>query len=318
MNNNSNIVPDDNQYDEEKLLQKLQEDINKGNPLDFYRELLGENIFNFYFSDNGTDVSEVLSDSMSEGKWDTLLEKHRQGKITSEELVDVIKLSHLHAVERSNPYSTPEEIVDRSFESKLKGRIGQKLITATIGALSDKNLLTAPKEAVLALVNYETAKNDPRATSKQQDKKFLPTEQLKSVADDAHKKFVDSLNVTDLIRDITTEELLGRLSDQEDPYFGITHQIIFDMGWEKPTREASRASQKDERFLSLYVCELDKAWTDTVKSNVKESDRRVTRYIVRDVKTGDLETLNKIRDKIIQVYCERFQEKIDFFIKKLW
>lgn len=310
----SNNNLQENQYDEATLLAKLEEDMNKGeNPLDFYRTLLGADLFEFYFGDNGKDVNAILSDSVSENKWGTLLEKHKEGKITSEDLVDVIKLSHLQAVEKSNPFSTPEEIIDRSFESKLKGKIGKKLIASTISALSDKNLLTAPKEAVIALVNYEAAKNDSRLTPKD-DQKFLPAEQLKEVADEAHKRFTDSLTVSDLVRDITTEELLGRLSDQEDPYFGITHQIVFDMGWEKPSRDES----KKEKYLSIYVCELDKAWTDTVASNLKESERRVTRYIVRDVKEGDLGTVNKIRDKIIQTYCQRFQEKIDYFVAKVW
>lgn len=316
MQENSNKIVDETQYNEQQIVAKLREAALDGKPNDFTRTIIGDDLFEFYFGDNGKDINKLLADSYSEQKWETLLEKHKAGKITTEELVDVIKISHVHADERANPVSTAEEVVDRAFEGKLKGRIGQKIITSTINALSEQNLLNAPKEAVQAFISYQSAVTDTRAEPKE-DQKFLPSEithKVHEAAKDAYSKFQDSLNVSDLIRDITSEELIGRLNDENDPYFGITHQIIFDIGWEKKSREDDSV----EKFLSIYVCELDKAWTDSISSNLKESDRRVSRYIVSDVKAGDLETVNKIRDKIIQVYCNRFQEKIEFFIKKVW
>lgn len=292
-------------------LQSLQTLIQTSeDPNALARSLLGDTVYDFYFGeDRGKEVNNLLADCISKEKWSDFLEKYKNGEVSQEDMVDVVLLSHLHAVERSNPVSSPEEIVDRAFESKMKGKLGRKLIASTISTLSEANLLTAPKEAVQALLSYEINKSDVRANTSEQTK-YLPTvaQDVKDAAEKSYDAFINSFNVADAIRDITSEELLGRLENAEDAYFGITHHIIFDMGWESVSR-----SRPQEKCLAVYVCELDKAWTDTVESSVKQSDRHMTRYLVRDVKRGDLETIGKIRDKIVEVYRNRIQEKVDFF-----
>jgi hypothetical protein len=300
----------DNQFDGNnaesvKDLQNILQTTESPNQV--IRSLVGETVYEFYFGeDNSKDVANLMSDCISKDKWGDFLDKFKNGEVTKEDMVDVVLLSHLHAVERANPVSSPEEIVDRAFETKLKGKLGRKLIANTISTLSEANLLTAPKEAVQALINYEINKSDVRAESTN----FLPAlgEDIKKVADKSYESFLKSFNVTDNVRDITVEELLGRMDNSEDPYFGITHHIIFDMGWESISRNKPK-----EKCLSIYVCELDKAWSDSMESNVKQSDRHMTRYLVRDIEKGDMDTINKIKSKIFEIYSNRIQEKIDFF-----
>jgi len=277
------------------------------NPNQVIRSLVGDTVYDFYFGeDNSKDVANLMSDCISKDKWGEFLDKFKNGEVTKEDMVDVVLLSHLHAVERANPVSSPEEIVDRAFETKLKGKLGRKLIANTISTLSEANLLTAPKEAVQALINYEINKSDVRSEATN----LLPAlgENIKEVADKSYESFLKSFNIADNVRDITVEELLGRMDNSEDPYFGITHHIIFDMGWESISRNKPK-----EKCLSIYVCELDKAWSDSMESNVKQSDRHMTRYLVRDVEKGDMDTINKIKSKIFEIYSNRLQEKIDFF-----
>lgn len=288
----------------------FQDKLPDSNPMDEYRKLLSKDVFDFYFeSDAKGDIRDLLSDCISKDKWGNLLERFKEGAIEKEELVDILLLSHLHAVERENPIASPEEIMDRAFETKMKGKLGRKLISSTVSSLAEANLLTAPKEAVQALLFHTAVKDDARAPT-EEEKKFLPAtqeEKIKNVTDVAYNNFLNSLNVEDLIRDISYEELMARLDDEEDPYFGITHQIVFDIGWELVSRKSK------QKKLSLYVSELDKAWTDTLESNVKASDRHVTRYLVSDVAEGDLEKINKLKETLVQKYQKRFEEKINFF-----
>jgi hypothetical protein len=303
---NSDSQFDGNNTDNVKALQSILQTTE--NPNQVIRSLVGDTVYDFYFGeDNSKDVANLMSDCISKDKWGEFLDKFKNGEVSKDDMVDVVLLSHLHAVERANPVSSPEEIVDRAFESKLKGKLGRKLIANTISTLSEAKLLNAPEEAVQALLSFEINKSDARA---EDQAKLLPAigEQVKEAVDKSYESFLNSFNVYDNIRDITVEELLGRLDNQEDPYFGITHHIIFDMGWESISR-----NKPNEKCLSIYVCELDKAWTDSMESNVKQSDRHMTRYLVRDVQKGDIETINTIKNKIFEVYTNRIQEKIDFF-----
>lgn len=291
------------------LHQKNQEN-QQVQPEQFYKDLLGENVYEFYFGkDQSEDIRDLMADCVSQKKWDSFIEKHKAGEISSEDLRDMIMISHLHAIEGANPVSSAEEIMDRAVESKVRGKLGRKLIASTISTLSNANLLTAPKEAVTALLSHTLAKSDTRAETAE-EVKLLPTiaeNPLKDVADESYAEFLNSMNVADLVRDITVEELLARLENEEDPYFGITHQITFDLGWESVSRKST------EKCLALYVCELDKAWTDSLESNVKQSDRHISRYLVRDVKKGEIEKIHAIRDALVKKYASRLNEKIDFF-----
>ena len=297
---------------------------NPVNPNDFYKDLLGENVYNFYFShaatqskDGSIAVQELLADCVSKDHWNSFLQKHKDGEVTTEELLDVILISHLHAVEKANPVASAEEIMDRAVESKVKGKLGRKLITSVVQTLSTANLLTVAPDAAKALLSYNLNKSDERATNSD-DVKFLPTavqkdtEKLADACDKSYDIFLNSFNVSDLVRDITMDELLTRLNTPDDPYFGITHQIIFDIGWESVSRK-----RPEDKALAVYVCELDKAWTDTLQSNVKDSDRHMTRYLVRDVKKNELDKISAIKDAIFACYQSRFEEKIEFF-KHIW
>lgn len=292
-------------------ISNFRDNLPENNHMDEYRKQLGKDVFDFYFEqDVKGDIRELLSDCISKEKWGVILEKYKEGAVDKDELVDILLLSHLHAVERENPIASAEEIMDRAFETKMKGKLGRKLISATISSLSEAQLLTAPKEAVQALLFHTASKEDVRAET-EEDRKLLPaqaeTEQLKAVSESAYNSFLNSLNVEDLIRDIGFDELLARIDDEEDPYFGITHQIVFDIGWELVSRKSK------EKKLSLYVSELDKAWTDTLESNVKVSDRHVTRYLISDVKEGEVEKINRIKDALVKKYSGRLEEKIGFF-----
>ena len=259
-----------------------------------------------------------MADCIDKSKWETLFQKFKDGKISAEDMAEVVMISHVQAVERSNPVSSPEEIIDRAFEAKIKGKLGRKLIASTVSALAENNLLAAPKEAVVALIGHTLAKSDVRAESNEEAKKILlpatvEEKKITDSVDQAYDKFLDSLNVTDNVRDISFDELLARLSDELDPYFGITHQIAFDIGWES----ISRLKPELGKCLAVYVAELDRAWTDTVASNVKQSDRHMTRYLVRDVQKDDVQKMEAIQSALVAKYQKRFSEKTDF-IKVLW
>jgi len=305
-----------NQQALEKL-QRLAE--NSVQPKEFYEQILGPDLYEFYFGEAvSEDINALMADCIDKGKWETLFGKFKDGKISAEDLAEVVMISHVHAVERSNPISSPEEIIDRAFESKVKGKLGRKLIASTVSALAENNLLTAPKEAVTALLSHTLAKADVRADSNTESKKVLlpATVEEKKVTDSvdqAYDKFLDSLNVADNVRDISYDELMARLSDELDPYFGITHQIVFDIGWE----QVSRLNAALGYSLAIYVAELDKVWTDTVASNLKQSDRHMTRYLVRDVKMGEVEKVDAIQQAVVAKYKQRFTEKTDF-LKVLW
>ncbi len=285
-------------------------------PNEFYEQLLGPDLYEFYFGDRvSKEVADLMADCIDKSKWETLFDKFKEGKISSEDLTEVVMISHVHAVERSNPISSPEEIIDRAFESKVRGKLGRKLIAATVNALAQNNLLNAPKEAVRGLIDYTMAKSDLRAES--DVSKMLPAtiqeEKIRDSVEQAYDKFVDSLNVADNIRDITYDEILARLSDEMDPYFGITHQIVFDLGWEL----ISRLKPELGKCVVVYVAELDRAWTDSVASNMKQSDRHMTRYLLRDVKQGDTEKVSAIQNAVAAKYRKRLTEKADF-IQVLW
>lgn len=304
----------------EKALERLQRLAdNSVQPKEFYEQLLGKDLYEFYFGDAvSDDINALMADCIDKGKWEALFEKFKEGKISADDLAEVVMISHVHAVERSNPVSSPEEIIDRAFESKVKGKLGRKLIAATVNALAENNLLTAPKEAVTGLIGYTMAKSDVRSESNEQAKKvLLPAtvheKKIRDSVDQAFDKFLDSLNVADNVRDITYDELLTRLADELDPYFGITHQVTFDLGWEL----ISRIKPELGKCLAIYVAELDKAWTDSVASNIKQSDRHMTRYLIRDVKEGDTEKLDAVQNAIVAKYRQRFTEKTEF-IKVLW
>jgi hypothetical protein len=306
-----------------KALEKLQHAADTAvQPKEFYEQLLGPDLYEFYFGGAvSEDINALMADCIDKTKWEALFEKFKNGKISAEDMAEVVMISHVQAVERSNPVSSPEEIIDRAFESKVKGKLGRKLISATINALSENNLLTAPKEAVTALIGYNLAKTDARAESNEEAKKILlpatletaQGRKLKDSVDQAYEKFTDSLNIADNVRDISYDELLTRLADELDPYFGITHQIAFDIGWES----ISRLRPELGKCLAVYVAELDKAWTDTVASNMKQSDRHMTRYLVRDVAKSDTEKLDVIQNAFVAKYKKRFTDKTGF-IKVLW
>jgi hypothetical protein len=313
--NNENLqdVNSDKLYDGNDItaIQKIAQDAAN---LKVDKNLIGDNLYEFWFSpDSEKDVREILADCISRSKWDALLSKYKEGKISSDEVIDALLLSHLNVLneETQNPFATTEEIVDRALESKIKGKLGRKLIANTIDALAESNLIAANPEAVKLLVDQSLTKSDHRVEEKQL---LLPDLQqaMPALVDKTIEKYMKSIAVSDLIRDITSEELIARLADADDAYFSPVHHLVFDMGWEAPSR-----LKADEKCLSLYVAELDRAWVDEASSNLKTSDRRITRYLVRDVKRGDVSTLEKIKDSLSAAYSNRLEEKANF-TKTLW
>jgi len=304
----------DNLYDgnEIRAVQKIaQESVNK---ISVDKNLIGDNLYEFWFSpDSEKDVREILADCISRTKWDSLLSKYKDGSVSSDEVIDALLLSHLTVLneETQNPFATTEEIVDRALESKIKGKLGRKLIANTIDTLAESNLLNANPEALKLLVDQSLTKSDARVEEKQL---LIPElkEAMPALVDNSFNKYLNSIAVADVIRDITSEELISRLSDQDDSYFSPVHHLVFDLGWEAPSR-----LKADEKCLSLYVAELDRAWVDESASNIKTSDRRITRYLVRDVKRGDVDVLGKITDALNEAYRNRLLEKSNF-TKVLW
>lgn len=280
------------------------------------KNLIGDNLYEFWFGpDSEKDIREILSDCISRQKWDGLLTKFKDGKVTSDEVIDALLLSHLNVLneETQNPFATTEEIVDRALESKIKGKLGRKLIANTIDALAESNLIAANPEAIKLLVDQSITKSDPRVEEKQTQLLAPDLKQaVPALVDNAFDKYMKSIAVSDLIRDITTEELITRLNDPDDAYFSPVHHLVFDIGWEAPSR-----LKADEKCLSLYVAELDRAWVDESASNVKTSDRRITRYLVRNLGKDNTEMLEKVISSLKAAYDNRLKEKSDF-IKVLW
>jgi hypothetical protein len=313
--NNENLqdTNSDKLYDGSDItaVQKIAQDAAN---LKVDKNLIGDNLYEFWFSpDSEKDVREILADCISRSKWDGLLCKFKEGKVSSDEVIDALLLSHLNVLneETQNPFSTTEEIVDRALETKIKGKLGRKLIANTIDTLAQSNLLKANPESLKLLVDQSLTKSDARVEEKQ----LLLTdikEAMPAIVDNTLDNYMKSIAVADLIRDITSEELFSRLSNPDDAYFSPVHHLVFDIGWEAPSR-----LKADEKCLSLYVAELDRAWVDETASNVKTSDRRITRYLVRDVKRGDVELLEKIYESLAQAYQNRLREKTNF-TKVLW
>jgi hypothetical protein len=280
------------------------------------KNLIGDNLYEFWFGpDSEKDIREILSDCISRTKWDGLLTKFKEGKVTSDEVIDALLLSHLNVLneETQNPFATTEEIVDRALESKIKGKLGRKLIANTIDALAESNLIAANPEAIKLLVEQSLTKTDLRVEEKQNQLLIPDLKQaVPALVDNAFDKYMKSIAVSDLIRDITADELITRLADPDDAYFSPVHHLVFDIGWEAPSR-----LKADEKCLSLYVAELDRAWVDEAASNVKTSDRRITRYLVRDVGRSNTEMLDKVVAALKAAYENRLHEKSDF-VKVLW
>lgn len=321
MSNENEVKPQevisgsDNLYDgsDTKAIQRIAE--NAAN-LKVDKNLIGDNLYEFWFGpDSEKDIREILSDCISRNKWDGLLTKFKEGKVSSDEVIDALLLSHLNVLneETQNPFATTEEIVDRALESKIKGKLGRKLIANTIDALAESNLIAANPEAIKLLVDQSLTKSDSRVEEKETQLLIPDLKQaLPALVDNAFDKYMKSVAVSDLIRDITAQELITRLSDPDDAYFSPVHHLVFDIGWEAPSR-----LKADEKCLSLYVAELDRAWVDEAASNLKTSDRRITRYLVRDVGRDNTEMLDQVVLALRLAYENRLKEKYDF-IKVLW
>ena len=278
------------------------------------KTLIGEHIYDFYFNQAVTnDINTLLSDCVSREHWGAILEKYKNGVLDTDDLTDILLISHLQV--GGNDLATPEEIVDRAFETKFKGKLGRKLIANTIHALSDAKLLKAPEQAVLALVNQTLAKSDQRAIPENQlalTEHKEAAHQIQAVSEKAFDEFTASLNITDQVRDITYDDFLKALADESNPYFDFAVQMCFDMGWEKPTRTTN-----EPKCLALYFFELDKAWTDTADHNVKQADRHVARWLLRDVKVGEIEKVQRVKDALVAKFRARLEDKIAF-MQVLW
>ena len=279
------------------------------------KTLIGEDVYDFYFGGAVTkDIKSLLSDCVSRETWGALLEKYRDGKIDTDELTDVLLISHLHV--GGNDLSTPEEIVDRAFETKFKGKLGRKLIANTIHALSKAQLLKAPENAVKALLGTTLAQSDHRHTPEQavalSHSDQQTSIQIKDAATSAYEGFLTSLNVTDQVRDITLEQFLKDASDENNPYFDFATQMCFDIGWERPSKTGN-----ESKCLALYFFELDKAWTDTTETNIKEADRHVSRWLIRDIKVGDKEKIESVKVLLASKFKNRLEEKLEF-IHVMW
>lgn len=295
----------------------IQVAANDATQLKVDKSLLGENLYEFWFGpDAEKDIREVLGDCISRTKWEGLLTKFREGSVSSDEVIDALLLSHMTVLneETQNPFATSEEIMDRAIESKFKGKLGRKLIANTIDALAESKLLTTNPDALKALVDQSITKSDERVDSQKQNQLLIPDlkQAMPAIVDHAFEKYMKSIAVADQIRDISSGELVARLSEPEDPYFSPVHHLVFDIGWEAPSR-----LKAEERCLALYVAELDRAWVDEASSNVKTSDRRITRYLVRDLKRGETEKLDKVLTALMTAYKGRLEEKATF-ITVLW
>lgn len=293
----------------------LQQVVADAAQLKVDKTLLGENLYEFWFGkDSESDIREVLGDCISRSKWESLLNRFKDGSIGTDEVIDALLLSHMTVLneETQNPFATAEEIMDRALESKFKGKLGRKLISNTIDALAESKLLTANPEALKALVDQSLTKSDTRVEEKNQ--LLIPDlkQAMPALVDNAFDKYLKSVAVADMIRDITSEELVARLSDADDAYFSPVHHLVFDLGWEAPSR-----IRPDEKCLAVYVAELDRAWVDEAASNVKTSDRRITRYLVRDIKRGETEKLDRVLSALMLAYKGRLEEKATF-VTVLW
>jgi hypothetical protein len=295
----------------------LQRIVNDATQLKVDKTLLGDNLYEFWFGkDAETDIREVLGDCISRSKWESLLTKYKDGVISSDEMIDALLLSHMTVLneETQNPFASAEEIMERAIESKFRGKMGRKLIANTIDALAETKLLAANPEAIKALVDQSITKSDDRTEEQKQNQLLIPDlkQAMPALVDNAFDKYMKSFAVADQIRDITVTELVARLSDADDAYFSPVHHLVFDIGWEAPSR-----LKADEKCLALYVAELDRAWVDEASSNVKTSDRRITRYLVRDIKRGETEKLDQILTALMMAYKGRLEEKATF-VTVLW
>lgn len=295
----------------------LQQITNDATQLKVDKTLLGENLYEFWFGkDAETDIREVLGDCISRSKWGSLLERFKEGTISSDEVIDALLLSHMTVLneETQNPFASSEEIMERAIETKFRGKMGRKLIANTIDALAESKLLTANPEALKALVDKSITMSDDRVEEQKQNQLLIPDlkQAMPALVDKAFDKYLNSLAVADQVRDITAEELVARLSNADDAYFSPVHHLVFDIGWEAPSR-----LKAEDRCLALYVAELDRAWVDEASSNVKNSDRRITRYLVRDVKRGETEKLDQILTALMVAYKGRLEEKATF-VTVLW
>ena len=90
-------------------------------------------------------LSAVLPNKLAEGV--------AEGRVSPDELVDAISMSHFNVCDEGDT-DRVTDVLEDMVHRNLKGRLGHKLITSVIDELDNNDLLTTDKNKIVALLEH--------------------------------------------------------------------------------------------------------------------------------------------------------------------
>lgn len=295
----------------EENIDKVEQLTPRENQAGEVKTALGDDLYDFYFNpDMKSDVRDILADCISKDKWTTLVDKFKEGKVDKEDFLDTLILSHFQAEDNANPYQTAEEVLERTVDVKLKGRLGRKLIGSLVDKLEAKNLLVSPEEA-RKLLSSGDVKQDLKGDYKKDNKKRTDVNDHEMEDESIEDTIMEEMNmpevVVDRIRDINFDEAAYKIRQEDSEEFDIIRNIVFDFGFERISKHGA------EKTFCFYVQTLDRVFVDPDLSNEKEAERAITRYLVRneDGSAINPKQANELVQLFKQKYLDHFNMRLD-------
>lgn len=245
-------------------------------------DAVGKDLFKLWFDpDSEKDFDKVLADFTSKEAWDNILDRHKKGELTNDQVRDLLVLSHMRVGQQRDETTKvdPKEILQREVRSQLKGKVGQKILGAFAEAAQSAGIMALPAQKIheQMLMLGNGAESEAGEAEPVKPVEEIEEEIKTGMVAVANEKFEESLgfrHVYDLEKEITFDALRAKLEDEMDPDFDLLRRAVIDINVER------RGYVEDDKlYLTLYVMNLDKAY---VMEGLSVDDRCIVKWIVTD------------------------------------
>lgn len=275
-------------------------------------ESLTEAEKNLWFpsADIKVNLQKITADLRDSEQWANILDKYKEGEISTEHLVDFITLSHLSVTEEPDPIAVHE----RHVRDGLKSRMGVKflgMLTDSVNkvladnfAKIEKALPEGTKLDIQLLAPIQEKDTEDNALVKQDPeiRSLALTENI--LGDDFKEQILKEYFAGDIIYDkctvYTYEELLNKLSDPDDDTFDTKRSIVVDAGMEQTEKALKRQEytfdSTNKKFV-VYTVLLSNLFDGF--GGTHSDDRGVDKYVCKeDITSDQFNTLMQlIRDR---------------------